>query len=38
MTESTMLNLVLFLPLLGIALLMVVPTDKPQITRQLTLL
>ena len=32
-----MLNLVLFLPLLGIAMLMLVPADKPQVTRQLTL-
>ena len=37
MSESTMLNVVLFLPLLGIALLMLVPTDRPTVTRQLTL-
>ncbi|MEQ1689695.1 MAG: NADH-quinone oxidoreductase subunit M [Gemmatimonas sp.] len=37
MAESTMLNLVLFLPLVGMALLMLVPADKPQLTRQLTL-
>ena len=37
MSESAMLNLILFLPLVGIALLMLVPADKPQVTRRLTL-
>ena len=37
MSESAILNGVLFLPLLGIALLMLVPAAKPQVTRQLTL-
>ena len=37
MSDSLILNLVLFLPLLGIGCLTQVPTDRPQVTRQLTL-
>ena len=37
MSESTLLNLVLFLPLVGIGLLTLVPSAKPQMTRLLTL-
>ncbi len=37
MSDSLMLNLVLFLPLLGIVCLTQVPADRPQVTRHLTL-
>src|SRR6187399_1747396 len=37
MSDSLILNLVLFLPLLGIGCLTQVPTDRPQVTRHLTL-
>lgn len=37
-TLSTVLNVVLFLPLLGMGLLVLVPADKPQLTRRFTLL
>ncbi|MBC8089003.1 MAG: NADH-quinone oxidoreductase subunit M [Phycisphaerae bacterium] len=37
-TLSTVLNVVLFLPLLGMGLLVLIPSDKPQITRRFTLL
>ena len=38
MSEAGLLNLVLFLPLIGIGLLLVAPNDKPDFTRGLTLI
>jgi len=38
MSDALVLNLVLFLPLLGIGLLLLVPADQPTLVRRLTLL